>query len=53
MTIAEQLEARGMEKGAKLIATNLFKLDLTNDAIVQSTGLPLEEVLKLREAAHQ
>ena len=48
MTIAEQLEARGVEKNSKLIATNLFKLNLTNDAIAQATGLTLEQVIELR-----
>ena len=60
MTIAEQLEARGEARGmargeaqgakksSRLIATNLIKLWLSNEVIVQSTGLTVEEVLELR-----
>lgn len=51
MTIAEQLEARGIEKGAKLIATKMIKIGLSNEVITQTTDLTTEEIIELRQNA--
>lgn len=42
-------EARGEEKKALVIAKNLLKAGLANDLIAESTGLSIEEIIKLKD----
>ena len=57
MTIAEQLKARGKAEGKAEgqieIAKNMFALGLTNEIIAQSTNLPLNQVIELRDQQKQ
>ena len=56
MTIAEQLEQRGMEKGRQLgkreasleIARNMLKSGLDNALVMQMTGLTEQELKQLQ-----
>ena len=47
MTILEERELRGIEKGKIEVARNLLSLGLDIDKIVKATGLSEEDIKKL------